>query len=402
MLNKLVHKLSRHHHPWRKMKFDELAEVYTSMTLRSLGFSLMGVFVPVYLYKNGVDLPTIFFLFAMFFALRVPLSFLVAKIVGRIGPKHTIAMSTLMMVIFFFLLLSYETLNIPLLFLMLVWTLSNGMFFIATNVDFSKINHAKHGGKELGWLYIFERIGAAAGPVVGGVIATFIAPEATILFALIILIASIVPLLLTNEPVKVHQKVDFSGFKRRPYIRDYISLSGYNITNVVNGLIWPLFLAAFVLIENTYATLGLIVGISMVISLVSARLYGKFIDSKKGSSLLKIGAITNVLLQISRAFVTSAPAATAVTTAGEPINLAMKMPLVKGVFDVADEDDNFRIVYLVWMEAITGIAKAIFCFCLYFASLQFDPFDVLRVSFIALSIASLSVLVQKFPALRKA
>lgn len=54
MLNKIIHKIARQHHPWRKMKFDEMAEVYTSMSLGSFGFGVIGIFVPVFLYKNGL------------------------------------------------------------------------------------------------------------------------------------------------------------------------------------------------------------------------------------------------------------------------------------------------------------------------------------------------------------
>ncbi len=45
------------------MKFDELAELYTSMSLRSLGFSLIGIFVPVYLFQYGVSVKDIFLFF---------------------------------------------------------------------------------------------------------------------------------------------------------------------------------------------------------------------------------------------------------------------------------------------------------------------------------------------------
>lgn len=383
------------------MQFDELAELYTSMTLRSLGFSLMGVFVPVYLYKNGVDLETLFLLFAAFFGMRIFLSFPIARLIGRIGPKHGIAMSTILLVAFLLMLLTYQRLNLPLLFLIFMFTLSNGLFFISTNIDFSKIKHAHHGGKELGWLYIFERLGSAAGPVAGGIIAALISPEATIVFAIITLTASIVPLFMSNEPVEVHQKVDFSGFQHRKVIRDYISLSGFNILNVANGFIWPLFLAAFVLVDDTYAKLGAIIGLSMLVSLVSARMFGKFIDRKKGGALLQYGSIMNVLLQASRAFVFTAPSATIVSSLGEPINLSIKMPLVKAFYDAADRDDNYRIVYVVWVEVVVGIAKALMLMGLY-AAMQFtEPEIAMRWSFALLGVIGLLTLVQRFPALKR-
>jgi MFS family permease len=230
MLNKIVHKVARRHHPWRAMQFDELAEVYTSMTLRSFGFGVIGIFVPIYLYKNGISLEAIFLFYGAFFILRVPMSVVTAYIVGRIGPKHTIAVSTVFVVAFFGMLLTYDTYTWPLWTLAFVFSMANTLFFIGYNVDFSKIKHAKHGGKELGWLYIFERAGAALGPLVGGLLAGFTEPEIAIAFAMTVLVASLVPLFMTNEPVKVHQKISFKKFKLQPNVRDFVALSVFNLS----------------------------------------------------------------------------------------------------------------------------------------------------------------------------
>ena len=65
MIQKLIHRIAAPGHPWRTMKFDELAEIYTSMTIRSLGFGIIGIFVPIFFYKNGVSLQSIFYFYAL-------------------------------------------------------------------------------------------------------------------------------------------------------------------------------------------------------------------------------------------------------------------------------------------------------------------------------------------------
>jgi len=383
------------------MKFDELAEVYTSMTLRSLGFSLMGVFVPVYLYTTGVNLETLFFMFGMFFLMRVPMSFFIARLVGRIGPKHSMAVSTLLLIVFLLVLLTYQQFGWPLLFLMFLFTTSNGLFFISTHIDFSKIKHARHGGKELGWLFIFERVGSAIGPVLGGIIASLFAPEATIVCAIAVLSVSVVPLFFSKEPVKTHQNITFNGFKNRNHVRDFVSLSSFNVVNVANGFIWPLLLVSFILVDDTYVKLGALVGLSMAISLVSARMFGGFIDNKKGGSLLRYGAVMNVVLQIGRSITTTLGGATVVSALGEPVNLMQKMPLVKGFYDTADDSEKYRIVYIVWAEVWVGIIKAGYLFTLYMLSRFHDPITVMRVSFVCVGFIGLVTLVERFPALKR-
>ncbi len=383
------------------MKFDELAELYTSMTIRSLGHSLIGVFVPVFLYQVGVSLFSIFMFYTVFFLLRIPVSFLAGKVIGYIGPKHAIAVSTLLFVFFLGLLLTFESFGWPLPFLALFFTISNGLFFIAYNADFSKVNHNKHAGKELGWLYVFERIGGALGPIVGGLLAGLLAPEATMLFAIGVLLGSIVPLMLSAEPVKTHQKVVYRSFKFKRYARDMYAMAGYNVAYSVNITFWPLYIAVAIFTSGTYEKLGLLLGASLAISIVSARMFGSFIDAKKGRNLLKWGVLMNLILNITRSFTGTAGGAVASTVLGEPIALAYRMPLVKGFYDNADSGGDQRVSYLVMIEAATAVAKAIFCLGVALAMLMFDPEAVLRYSFIFVGLISLIMTLQRFPALER-
>jgi MFS family permease len=383
------------------MKFDELAEVYTSMSLRSFGFGVIGIFVPVFLYKNGVDLTGIFFFYALFFALRIPVAYIAAFVVARIGPKHSIAVSTILLVAFLMQLLSYPAFGWPLATLAFSFTIANGLFFVAYNVDFSKIKSNKHGGKELGWLYIFERAGSALGPFVGGLLATFVSPLLTIGFAMAVLLGSLVPLFFTNEPVKVHQKITFKGFKWKNHKRDFMALAAFNVENVATGVMWPLLIAVFIFTTDTYAKLGSLIAVAMVLSMVGAHMFGKFIDNKKGYYLLTYGTLLNAITHVFRSFITAGGGAVAVSLLNEPTTLSYRMPLVKGFYDAADSEDGYRIVYLVVTEALCAAAKSLYCAILLVCSYFYDPILVLRYSFVIVAIISLGILWQRFPALKK-
>ena len=402
MFKNFIHTLLARRHPWRTMKFSELAEIYTSMSLRSFGVGIIGIFVPIYLYKTGIDLHSIFYFYTVFFVVRVPLSYIDAVIVGRIGPKHSIALSTLIFVIFLALLLSLESVGWPLFVLATVFSVSNGLFFLAYHTDFSKVKDSKHGGKELGWLYIFERGGGALGPVFGGLIASLITPEATILLAISILLGSLIPLFITNEPVKVHQKIIYEGFRWRAHIHDAVSLSAFNVENVASYVLWPLLVAVTVFSDDTYAKLGGIVGFAMVLSLFSAHMFGKFIDDKSGLPLLRYGVIINAVTHLLRPFITTASGVLAITVSNEPVTLSYRMPLIKGYYDVADSEEPYRIVYLAWTERVVAYAKCLLFVCLYGLSFWFDPLMLLRWSFLVVALLSLGILYQRFPALKKA
>lgn len=400
MLRKLIHIIAYRHHPWREMQFDELAEIYTSMSLRSLGFGMIGIFVPVFLHTKGVELRSIFWFLSVFFFLRIPTSFFAGYLTGRIGPKHTLAISTVVVVLFLAMLLSFESLQWPLELLACVLNIANSLFFVAYQADFAKVKHHMHGGKELGWLTIFERVGGALGPVVGGVLGSLVAPEATLYTAIIILIVSLIPLFRTKEPLHLNTRVRFSGFRPQDHMQNFLAIAAFNVQHVAISWIWPLFIAVFIFTEGTYVKVGALVGLTMGISILCARAFGVFIDSRKGRYVLKYGVLLNFVLNAVKATVSGSSGVVAASALGEPIALSYSMPLTKGLYDESDGSDNHRIVYLTWAEVAAGSAKALFCFGLFIALRFFDAETAIRVGFIIVPFIGLLMMHQKFSALR--
>ncbi|MFT4532270.1 MAG: MFS family permease [Candidatus Saccharimonadales bacterium] len=401
MITRLIHRITRKHHHWRDAKFDELSEIYTSMTLRSFGFSIIGIFVPVYLYLNGISLRDISLFYVMFFGIRAVTSLWIGKVVGHFGPKHSIAISTIILILFLLMLLTYSTYNWPLVLLALVFTIANGLFFVAYAVDFSKIRHKSHGGKELGWLYIFERVGSAAGPFVGGLIGSFISPEATIIFALLMLLLSLIPLFMSAEPVKTRQTINFKGLDMKLLKYDFIAHAGFNMSHLSSAVYWPLFIAVFVVSENVYATLGSLVGVSMLVSMLSAHFSGKIIDSNKGFYVIRFGTIITLLSSVIRPFITTTAGALAVTTLEEPTVVSYKIALVKGTFDRADSLEGHRIAYLTLAELLASVSKGAVALVIFVLSGFIDPGSVLQYSFIFTGALVLLMNLQDFPALRR-
>ena len=141
MIQKILKTLLKKRHFWRTVGFDELSDLYASMLIRSLALSLVGIFVPIYLYKLGYSVQSILGYYAVFFMSRVVVDILVAFIVARIGPKHTIACSTLGNIFYLSMLLSMQELGWPLPLLAVIGTITNSLFFVAFHTDFSKIKH---------------------------------------------------------------------------------------------------------------------------------------------------------------------------------------------------------------------------------------------------------------------
>ncbi len=122
-----------------------------ALALVSLGFLCRCIYLNL-----TIVCQRYFSFYLFFFSFRIPLSFIDGWVVGKIGPKHGIAISTLLFVVFLSALLTLELIGWPLWFLALLFTITNGLFFISYHTDFSKIKDTKHSGKGA-WLAVYIR-----------------------------------------------------------------------------------------------------------------------------------------------------------------------------------------------------------------------------------------------------
>lgn len=397
MFNELVHNFMRPRHFWRKVDMSELSELYASMLLRSLALSLIGLFVPIYLYKIGYSVQAVLGYFAVFFLARIVVDIAVAFVVGRIGPKHTLALSTVGNIVYLAMLLSIRELHWPLPFLAVVGTITNSLFFIAFHTDFSKIKHSENGGRELGYMAILERIGGVVGPLIGGLLATFTDPRYTIVLAITLFAASLIPLLTTNEVVKVHQVITFKGFTYKKHARHFVAYACHNTENTASILLWTFFIALTVFKTNTYASIGAITALGTGLSLLIAKTVGTLVDQKQGQKLLNVGVVVNSVIHLLRTFVSTPLAALGINVMNDPVTICYRMPFVKNFYDAADSAPGYRIVFIAVSECISAAMRAIFWGGMFVASLYYNPIEVIKIAFYIAALLSLGIALQPRP-----
>lgn len=400
MIKNVVHNLLARRHHWRTVSFSELSELYTSMMLRSMGMSLIGIFVPIYLYKLGYPIGDICLYLALQYFGRIFYEIPVGYLIARIGPKHTMLISYIFQITSLVLLLTLPEYHWPLWLIALCWALASSTFFLAFHVDFSKVMHGEHGGKELGFLSIMERSGGVLGPVVGGIVATVFGPQYTILAAITMFLAAILPLLMSPEPTKLHQKLHFASFPFKKYTRDYASYIAYGAETVLAMSIWPLYLAIFLFTDNTYAQVGAVTSAGVLASIVAAYAIGKTVDARQGATMLNWSIVGVSLLHLVRPTIVGAGGVVLVNTIDGILATAFRIPYMKGYYGQADNAAGYRIVYIVVTEMINDIGKALPWALLWLLSMVLDIRSTLYVGFVMAAIAALLVTTQRFPALR--
>jgi MFS family permease len=399
MVKKILHRLLRHRHFWRDTSFDELSELYVSMIFRSLAIGMVGVFVPFYLYQLGYSLTAIVSVYAWFASAQVAMSYFTAHVVARYGPKHTIFLSYIAQLVSSLLFLTQPIAHWPLIVLGAVWGVAANLFFIAYHVDFSKVKHAQHSGKEVGYMYIMQKVGLAAGPLLGGIVATVFGAQYMFVLAVGLLVLGIVPLFRTKEPVRTRQRLNFGDFPVARAARDFGSYSAFAAEDILTKLVWPLYLSIFVLGAAVYAKLGVLSSVSIVVSIVATYVLARLADQRRGHQMLRIFVGFNALVHLARPFVKTMPQAIGANLLNDTVTAGYALPFFKGMYAAADELPGFRIVYIASMELFANLGRAVVCWLLVIFSLVASARVTLTLGFVIAAGLSCLIALERFGAL---
>lgn len=394
MIKTLIYSLLERRHYWRYVSFSEIAEIYASRTLRVLAVSMVSVFIGIYLYQNNYSITFILLYFAAYFLHRAWLTVPFAYLIARIGPKHATLLSNLLYVPALLLLVMLPSYG--------VWALAGCCFLQGMSVtlyemsylvDFSKVHHGEHAGKEISYMHILDGVAKGASPMLGGFIAYWVNPQATLFFAAAIFAVAAVPLFFTPEPVKTHQRITFHGVPWSKLYRGLRAEMAVGVDYVTSSVVWSLFLALAVFgIDNNavYAQIGVLSGVTVLASVIASRMCGVLVDRWRGKELLTTGVVVDALTHIGRVFVATPFSAMVINIVNEIATVAFVLPFTKGMFAQADTLPGYRIVYMSLMSCAATLGAALFCTLLAGISLYIDEVPTLQIGYV---IASLTVLI---------
>ena len=152
----------------------ELNELYVSTVLRVLAFSMVGIFVPLFLFNElGYSLNSIIQYYLVYAFSFIVFSIFGAKLVSSFGVKHSILISMPLYVAYFGLLYLLK-LNPWLFFIVpMIYGASEGIFWMGFHLDFALFSAKAKRGKQIGKFYTFALLAGLVGPMVGGGVLTF-------------------------------------------------------------------------------------------------------------------------------------------------------------------------------------------------------------------------------------
>ncbi|HET6746780.1 MAG TPA: MFS transporter [Candidatus Saccharimonadales bacterium] len=404
MIRQLIHRLLLRRHFWRYATFSEVAEIYASRTLRLMAISMSMVFMAIFLYQNGYSVQFIAGYGVCFSFFKGIIALPAAKYTALFGPKHGILLSNLLYIPSMVLFASVPQLGLPALVATgILQGISLTLYDICHLTDFSKVKSVEHGGKEIAFMNIFEKIATGLSPLLGGVIALFAGPQATLYVAALLFTIASIPLFKTGEPVPTHQKLVFRGFPWRTVWRTLVAETAVGFDSVASSTVWLLLVALTVLGisgNQVYAELGALISVVLLAALASSYAYGVLIDRRKGGELLKTMVVVNALLHLTRPYAQTPVSVALINATNEVATTGYAMSFVRGIFDTADLSGH-RVTYIGLIEIAlnVGMAAAAGLF-LFFVSF-WEPTLGMKLFFFVAAPVTLLIATPKFRLYRK-
>lgn len=287
-----------------QLHLSELVRFNISVFIKIIGRSLIGVFIPIYLYTNGFSIFDI-----LLFQLIISLTFILlapygAKLISKIGEKHAMIVASFFEIVFFLLIRFLPEYTWLLYVLPIFFGIEMILYNISYHLVFTQNSHEKNRGSEVANIGILVVLAGIISPYIGGLIAGF---NFSILFTVsagLILLSSI-PLLITKDS---KDKITFStnniwrNIFKKSELKNTISFSAYGIEQIIHVIIWPLIIISLVgSLERT----GLAVSISAILSLLAYKIIGRFTDKHSKKKMITIGTYLHSAAWFMRLFVNS-------------------------------------------------------------------------------------------------
>lgn len=376
-----------HHifHGHKKLHYNEMNELYISLSLRALALGVGGLFVPLFLSDIGYSLVMIAVFYIVSMSMRIPMELVAAIVINNLGAKHTLTISYSSLFLHFLTL--YLLPYFPWLWPLAGFFLATEMalFWVSYHLQVSAVRTRKKASSQVGMTIILRRIFMALGPLIGGVVASSYGVEYTLLLAAALLIAASYPLFKTPD---MHKKNPFKLRDLRLRIgKDSIAHIGWQVSGVAATFLWPLWLL-FVL--GDYTQIGLIIAISIILGIGLTAWIGRLGDKGHNENLLKVGSGIKATAHIFRTISVSFPMAFIANIFNDIGATFTQGPFTEKFYEAADEGERF--LYVLRMNIMSAFGKTLAWVVLLVFALIFTQIVALQMLFLLAAVAMPSIL----------
>lgn len=389
-------------HFGRSDKASEFVRFYSAITLRNFAMSIIGTFIPIYLYLNGLDIAAVMLFFVLASVFGIVITPIVGLFVIRYGPKLTLLLSNILSALVFYLITQVDITD-PSSFVLLtaIYALSQKTYYLPYNSHFANIINSHNGGHQLGLISNLSSVAGALGPLIGGLSAFLFGGDLMLAIGVAIFLLSALPLFARYQPEALPGGLHIKRLLHRDIHRDIMSITAYSVETSAWLYVWPLFVAVAVFAASPYAGVGIVTTIGILTAIFANSFSGRAIDRGQGRRLYNYSTIGLTLVSLTRPFAANFIAVTGINIASQALSSATTLPILRGIYTRAKSLDNSWISYMALNEILHDFGSTLIFGIIWLITLVVSPTTALQIGLVVSGLITLVMLAQKFPLLSR-
>ncbi len=273
-----------------KEGLNGIQAIYINNLMRTLAWSLGGLFSPLYVFLLGYEQKSLVAgLKVVILAIVVErvavtlLSLPLGKLVFRLGFKWSILLGSLLLSVYFLLPAIFDR-SLGLILLMSVLSAFAVLIYWTARLSLMSMDGDRsHYGHDVSYLAITERLVSILGPFVGGYIVTIFGFKGLFAVVTIVSIISALPMFFMTDH-KITDGISVAGLLR--FIKDKknrhlnVAFLGQGLNNSIDGFFWPVF---FFLVIGSYELIGGITSVITALTIVVVYSAGRKFDKERAA-----------------------------------------------------------------------------------------------------------------------
>lgn len=271
-----------------KEGLNGIQAIYINNLMRTLAWSLGGLFSPLYVFLLGYEqngliagLKIVILAIVVERVAVTLLSLPVGKLVFRMGFKWSILFGSLLLSVYF-LLPSIFPRSLALIVIMsIVGAFELLFYWIARLSLMSMDGDRSHYGHDVSFMAITERLVSILGPFVGGFLVTRGGFSNLFAVVTVVSVISALPMFFIRDH-KISDGISFSGLmeflKNRENRHLNLAFFGQGLNNAIDAFFWPIY---FYLVVKSYETIGGISSVITALTIVVVYLAGRRFDRQR-------------------------------------------------------------------------------------------------------------------------
>jgi len=359
-LQKLIH--------LRKNTPDGIAAIYINSALRTFAVSLVGIFLPVFLFLRAQDLfgkgiHYGFYGIIIYFLIHrvvVTLALLpAAKMISKMGFRWSIFAANMCLIVLLALLSFANDVIWVIPIAAVLHGLQNPLYWLSYRSLFATEGVLSNLGREVGFSAITTQMAGIAGPVLGGVIITVWGFPSLFIVALIIVVMSGVPFFLMPKHKHTYSasfKDVIEWLKKPKHRNEELSFLGRRIDDFVLTLFWPIFVF---LILGDFEKQGLLASLGLIASALMVYIAGRVFDTKHSYKAYRFGVVANSIIWLLRGFGRNLGQLLMVETSANAVSPFYWVTYDSLLYERAREKDEKIIVFMMGRHLVINIAMII-------------------------------------------